>query len=354
MRVAMYYRNDDVRLATLPKPQIGPDEVLVQVVASGICGSDVLEWYRMKTAPRVLGHEIAGDLAAVGAAVTGWRPGDRVAVTHHVPCNVCRYCLAGHHTACDTLHHTNFDPGGFAEFVRVPAINVDRGMLRLPEGVSYEEATFVEPLGCVVRGQRLLGVEAGQTVLVIGSGISGLLHIRLARAVARVIATDIRAYRLDAARRSGADAVIDARDDVPAGVRALNGGYPADRVIVCTGARPAIQQALRSVDRGGRVLFFAVPPPGEDVPVDLTALWRNEVTLMTSYGAAGRDLTQALDLIHTRRVAVSDLITHRLPLSDTQRGFQLVAEADQSIKVIVEPQDGCQVAGVDGKSDRLP
>jgi len=338
MRVAMYYSNSDVRLEEMPTPRIGSDEVLVKIVASGICGSDVLEWYRIKTAPRVLGHEIAGDIAEVGENVEGWQVGDRVFVTHHVPCNTCRYCLAGHHTACETLHHTTFDPGGFAEFVRVPALNVDRGMLRLPEDVSYEAGTFVEPLGCVVRGQRLMGVAPGQTVLVLGSGISGILHIKLARSVARVIATDIRPSRLDFARQAGADVTLDASEDVPARVREVNDGFLADRVIVCAGAMSAIEQALTSVERGGKVLFFAVPPPGVDVPVDLTSLWRNEVTLMTSYGAAGGDLAQALDLIRTRRVSVEDMVTHRLPLAETQRGFQLMTEADESLKVIIEPQ----------------
>ena len=183
MRVAMYYRNDDVRLEEMPAPKIGPGEVLVKVVASGICGTDVLEWYRIKTAPRVLGHEISGDIVEVGDGVEGWDVGDRIFVTHHVPCNTCRYCLAGHHTACDTLHHTNFNPGGFAEYIRVPAINVDRGMFHLADDVSYDEGTFIEPLGCVMRGERLARFVPGRTILVVGSGISGLLHVKLAQAL---------------------------------------------------------------------------------------------------------------------------------------------------------------------------
>src|SRR5256884_3435355 len=173
MRAAMYYANDDVRIVDLPKPKIGPGEILVKVRSSGICGSDVMEWYRKPKAPLVLGHEIAAEVAEVGAGVDQVKVGDRVFVSHHVPCGKCRYCLAGHETVCDTLRTTNFDPGGFAEFVRVPAINVKPGVFRLPPAISDDEAVFIEPLACVFRGQRLAGFRPGHTVLVVGSGVAG-------------------------------------------------------------------------------------------------------------------------------------------------------------------------------------
>lgn len=339
MRVAMYYNNRDVRLEEMPTPTIGPGELLVKVMASGICGSDVLEWYRIKKAPLVLGHEMTGEIVEVGEGVARYKTGDRVFVSHHVPCNTCHYCLTGHHTACETLHKTNFDPGGFAEYVRVPAINVDRGVFLLPEEVSFEDGTFIEPLACVLRGQRLAQVRPGNSVLVIGSGISGLLHVQLACALGagRVFATDINEYRLRAARKFGADVVINAEQDVPARVRQLNENRLADRVIVCTGARPAFAQTLQSVDRGGTVLFFAVPEPGVDLPVPLTDLWRDEIALMTSYGASPADLATALELIRARRVNVHDMITHRLGLEETGQGFKLMTEAKESLKIIINP-----------------
>lgn len=207
MRVAMYYSNRDVRLEEAEIPRIGPDELLVKIWASGICGSDVLEWYRRPKAPLVLGHEIAGEIAGVGSEVKQWHAGDRVFVSHHVPCNMCRYCAADHHSVCDTLSATNFDPGGFAEFVRVPAINVRNGVYALPDSMSYDEAVFIEPLACVYRGQLHAGWKPGVRVLVVGSGIAGLLHIRLARAAgaSRIIAVDVNADRLEEAVKSGAD-----------------------------------------------------------------------------------------------------------------------------------------------------
>ncbi len=339
MRVAMYYNNSDVRLEEMPTPRIGPGELLVKVLASGICGSDVMEWYRIKKAPRVLGHEIGGEIVEVGEGVTRYHVGDRVFVSHHIPCNTCRYCLNGQHTVCETLHTTNYDPGGFAEYLRVPALNVDRGVFVLPDEVSLEESVSIEPLACVVRGQRVAALQPGQTVLVLGSGMSGLLHIALARALGagRIVASDINEFRLNAARRFGADVAIHAQEDVSARLRQANDGRPADLVIVCTGAFSAFTQALAAVDRGGTVLFFAPTEPGVELPVPVNDFWRNGITLMPSYGGAPLDIAVAIELIRARRVPVGEMITHRLSLAETGLGFQLVAEAEESIKVVIEP-----------------
>lgn len=340
MRVAMYYNNRDVRLEEMPMPPIGPGELLVRIKASGICGTDVMEWYRVKKAPLVLGHEIAGEIIGVGNGVEHYRVGDRVFVSHHVPCNSCRYCLSGHHSVCDTLRQTHFDPGGFAEYIRVPKINVDLGTFLLPDELSFEEGSFIEPVACVVRGQRFARPQSGQTVLVIGSGISGLLHVQMARVhhAARVVATDINDYRLKAAEELGADATIHIPEDVPTRLREINEGRLADLVIVCTGAMQAAQQAIQSVERGGTLLFFAPTALGVNVPIPLYDFWRNEVALITSYAGSPQDIIEAIQLIRTRRVRVREMITHRLSLAEAGLGFQLVAAAQDSIKVILDPQ----------------
>ncbi|MFP3897805.1 MAG: zinc-dependent dehydrogenase [Dehalococcoidia bacterium] len=341
MRVAMYYSNKDVRLEEMPAPQIGPGEALMRVEASGICGTDLLEWYRLHKAPLVLGHEVAGTVAAVGEGVQNCRVGDRICAAHHVPCNTCHYCLSGHHTVCDTLRRTNFDPGGFAEYLRVPRINVEQAIFHLPDGVSFEEGTFVEPLACVVRGQRVAHLRSGQTVLVIGCGVAGLLHIQLARAsgAGYILATDISEYRLEAARQFGADGAVHADEYAPAYLREAANGRLADLVVVCTGAASAIAQALESVDRGGTVLFFAPTEPGVSVPISVNDLfWRNEITLTSSYGGSPADYAAALDLIQVGEIRVLEMITHRLGLAETGLGFQFVARARDSLKVIIEPQ----------------
>jgi L-iditol 2-dehydrogenase len=297
-----------------------------------------MEWYRSRAAPLVLGHEIAGEVAAVGEGVKRFRVGDRVFVTHHVPCGQCRYCRQGHPSVCDTLRRTHFHPGGFAEYVRVPQINVELGTLPLPEELSFDEGSFIEPLACVVRGQRIARLRPGQTVLVIGSGTAGLLHVQLARArgAGRVIASDIHETRLMAARELGADATLHA-GELPDGLYAVNDQRLADLVVVCTGAAPAIRQAVRSVDRGGTVLFFAPTPEGVEVPLPLFELWRDEVTVATSYAAGPQDITEAIELLRARSVRVKEMVTHRLSLAEAARGFELVASGQQSIKVIIDP-----------------
>jgi len=341
MRVAMYYNNRDVRLEETPTPQIGPGELLVRVETCGICGSDVMEWYRRDRTPLVLGHEIGGQIVAVGDRVERYKEEDRITAAHHVPCNTCHYCLSGHHTMCDTLHKTNFDPGGFAEYIRLSAINVDRGVFLLPDEISYEEATFIEPLACVLRGQRLANIQPGQSVLIIGSGVAGLLHMQLARTLGAgcVIATDINDYRLEAARQLGADATIHAKEDLPSRLRQVNQGHLADLVIVCTGATSAITQALQSVERGGTILFFAPTNPGVTIPISINNLfWRNDITLTTSYAGSPADYAAALELIQARRIRINEMVTHRLSLAEAGLGFQFVADAQNSIKVIIEPQ----------------
>lgn len=341
MRVAMYHNNSDIRIADQPVPRIGPGELLVRIEASGICGSDVMEWYRIKKAPLVLGHEIAGEIVEVGDGVERYKEGDRVSASHHVPCNTCHYCLSDRHTMCDTLRSTTFDPGGFAEYVRLPAINVDRGVYPLPDEVSYEDGTFVEPLACVLRAQRIAGLRPGQSVLVVGSGMTGLLQTDLARALGagRIMATDISEYRLEAAKKFGAADVIHASEDVPARVRDVNGGRLADMVFVCTGAVSAIEQALVSVDRGGTVLLFAPTAPGVTIPVSVTELFfSGGVTLTSSYAGSPADHMTAVELIRARSVRVSEMITHRLSLEEAGLGFGLVADAKESLKVIIEPQ----------------
>jgi len=324
MKVGIYYNNKDVRIEERPKPEIKEGEILVKVKASGICGTDVMEWYRIKKAPRVLGHEISGEV--VESKSSRYKIKDRIFVSHHVPCNKCKYCLEGNHTACETLHKGNYDPGGFSEFIRVPKINVDNGTYLLPSDVSYEEATMIEPLACCVRGQRVINVKKNHTVLVLGSGVSGLLNIALARLKgAKVIATDISEYRLKKAKEFGADKVIDVSKDKL--------DVKADRVIVCTGAIQAVEQAFNCIDRKGTILFFAIPNKNIDVPT--ADFWRNEITVTSSYGAAPVDVKESLELIKNKKINVKDMITDKLPLEEIQKGFEIVAKAKDSLKVVL-------------------
>ena len=336
---AFYYNNHDVRVEQIPVPSISDDEALLKVIASGICGSDVIEWYRVPKAPIVLGHEATGVIDKVGSKVKDLKVGDRVFVSHHVPCNSCRYCKRGFHTACHTLHTTNYYPGGFAQYIRIPKINIESGIYKLPDEMSFEEGTFIEPLACVSRGQRLAGLQKDDTLLIIGSGIAGILHVQLAKfkGLENIIVADINPYRLELAKKFGATQALNAKENLPAKLKELNQGHLADQVIICTGATSASLSSLDCVDNGGTILFFAVPDPSVKLPVPINQFWRNEIKMQTSYGAAPNDLEDSLRVLATKKLNIQDMITHKLPLSDAQEGFKLMAEAGQSLKVILEP-----------------
>jgi L-iditol 2-dehydrogenase len=342
MRVLMYYSNNDVRLEEMPIPKIGPGELLIKVLASGICGSDVMEWYRRDKVPLVLGHEVAGEVVKTGEGVEKFKPGDRVAATHHVPCNTCHYCLGGHHTVCETLlKGTHFHPGGFSEYIRVPAINVDRGVFCIPDGVSYEAASFMEPLACVLRGQKTARLRPGASVLVLGSGISGLLHVGLARALGAglVVAADTIPFRLKKAKEMGAHLVLPVDDTIIPSFRDANGGCLADLVIICFDG--FIPLALKAVEKGGTVLFFAGAAEGATISTPINDIfWRTEVTLTSSYAGAPSDCYTALKLIGAGAVPVLDSVTHRLSMAEASTGFQTVSSPvdHDCIKVLVAPQ----------------
>lgn len=339
MLAAFYYNNQDIRIKEIPIPKIGAEELLFKVMACGICGSDVMEWYRVPKAPLVLGHEAVGIIDKIGEKVKDYSIGDRVFVSHHVPCNECEYCKSGAHTACATLHKTNYYPGGYAQYIRVPKINIKYGIHKLPPQISFEEGTFIEPVACVIRGQRIAKLQKKESLLIIGCGVSGILHTSLAKSkgLKRIIAADINPYRLKLAKKFGADFTIDAKENLPKKLKEINEGKLANQVIVCTGATKAALTSLECVDKGGTILFFAVPNPAVKLPVPINQFWRNEITIKTSYGAAPEDLGEALTILSKKKLGVKDMITHRFNLQQTAEGFKVMAAAGKSLKVIIKP-----------------
>ena len=280
-------------------------------------------------------------MVEVGEGVDRFKVGDRVAATHHVPCNTCRYCLNGDQTMCDTLlKGTHFDPGGFCDYLRLPAINVDRGTFLIPDGTSYEAASFMEPLACVLRGQRRAGVKPAQTVLILGAGLTGLLHIPTAHCLGAglVIAADTIPYRLDKAVEMGANHVFQADENLIDNIRRVNGGYLADQVIICYDG--FIDLGLDAIERGGTVLLFAGAAEGQMLPKNINDIfWRSEVTLTGTYAGAPRDCSQALQLIAAGSAPVEKIITHRLPLEQASRAFDNVCRPFESgcLKVVLTP-----------------
>jgi L-iditol 2-dehydrogenase len=335
MKVAYWYNNQDIRIKEVPTPTPAPKEMLVKVISCGICGSDIVEWYRLPRAPVVQGHEIGVEVAAIGGSVEKYKLGDRVFIAPKIPCGKCFYCLNEHYPQCTEIKERL--PGGFAEYILVPEIFVENGTYLLPEEITYDQSTFIEPLACTIRAQRLAGIKMGDSVLVIGCGMSGLLHVKLAKAKGcKVIAVDINKKKLEIAARMGADALIDSTDDVAARLVAEN-GKKADVVLLCAGAERALEQAWKCADKGGKIVLFAVPGPDKNVVVPINDFWMKEITILTSYYCGPPDIIEAMKLIESSDIIVDDLITHRVPLADIAFGFQLVSEGRDSIKVIIKP-----------------
>ena len=339
MKVSMWHTNNDVRVEEVPTPSPGPGEMLVKVISCGMCGSDIVEWYRLPRAPLVQGHEVGAEVIETGEGVSLYNKGDRLFIAPKIPCLKCHYCINGHHPQCTSVKDRL--PGGYAEYILVPRELVKHGSYLLPDNVGYDQATFIEPLACVIRAQRLSAIKEDQTILILGAGISGLLHTKLAKLKnCKVIATDVDKYRLELAKRHGASHVIDAATNVPEQVLDANNGRKADAVVITTSALPAFAQAWKSVDMGGTVVIYTVPGPEKEVVVPLNDFWRKEIKILTSYYCGPDDIEESLKLIAEGRISVDELITHRLPLKETDKGFKMLSNGSESLKIIIKPQEG--------------
>ena len=346
MKVARYYAPGDIRLEQLPEPDVSPGEVKLRVRACSTCGTDVKisrSGHPNMSPPQVMGHEIAGEIVAVGEGVEGWRTGDRVQVIAAIPDGTCPDCLAGHQSICPNQLSMGYQfPGGFAEYMIVPRqVLAVGGLTRIPEDLSFAEASLAEPLACVLNGQELARVGEGDTVVVIGSGPIGCLHVRLARArgAARIILIDLNAERLAAAAalvHPDLTVATDAQDPVAAVLDATD-GRGADVVITAAASGRAQEQGLQMLARRGRLsLFGGLPKDAPNITVDANLVHYRELTIVGVNGSTPAHNKQALELIASGAVPVADLITHRLPLDQVLEGIEIVARGE-AIKVTIEP-----------------
>ncbi len=337
MKAVTVREDGSIAAVDLPEPEIGPGEALLQTRVSGICGSDLLDWYVRRKAGTVLGHEISGVIRAVGEGVTEFEVGDRVAPHHHAPCLACAVCAAGRYVHCAQWRRSRLEPGGMAELVRIPAVNLAQDTLKIPDGVTDEEASFVEPLATVVKALRRASFSRGQSILVVGLGPAGQLAIRLALSLgaSRVAGADRVASRLAAAEQSGADARIDvSRETLAQGARRLApGGF--DVVFVSPGKREVVAESFEAVAPGGTLLLFTMAPPGELWPADLFELYFREVTVLPSYSCGPDDTRDALERISRRAVRVSDLVSHRYPIARAGEAFAQARALEGVMKVAI-------------------
>jgi L-iditol 2-dehydrogenase len=345
MLAAVYRGKNDIRIEEIDVPVPGAGEMVVRVDACGVCNTDVKKVQKgLLDAPRVFGHEIAGTVAALGTGVTRFREGDRVVLHHHIPCGSCFYCREGAYAQCAFYKRNGttagFEPsgGGYAERVKALDWIVDRGAIPIPPGVLPEEASFVEPVNTCLKAVRKAGVERGQSVLVVGQGPIGLLLMQLARwAGADVIVSDTLPDRLEASRRLGAAAALDASGDVVREVRALTGGRGADRTFLAAVGPAAFRQAVAATRAAGRIMVFAATSPGELADVDLGELCAAEKEILTSYSSSIEVQDLAAELVFGREVKVLELVTHRLPLREAPQAIALAsAPAPGVLKVVLQ------------------
>ena len=322
MRVARSLTLEEVRVEEIEDPVAGPGEVVCDVLACGVCGSDVTDWYVARKLPTVLGHEPTGVVTAVGDGVESVAVGDRVAIHHHAPCGQCRRCLRGHETLCESFRSSALDPGGFAERVRISA-ELTPELLALPEDLDPVAATFVEPLACILRAQDRAGLRAGDSLLVVGAGAMGLLSVAAARArsVAAVWVREPRPDRLQLAEQWGAE---------------RHGNELVDVAIVCTPKPQAIAAAAAALAPGGTLCLYAPPAPGDPPAVDGTELFLRELTVTASYSAGAGDMRAALALLADGSIDPLPLVSHRLPLEEVGRALELQRRGE-SLKTVIVP-----------------
>ncbi len=337
MKAVRVESDGSVSVDEMPVPAIGPREALMKTHAAGICGSDLLSWYVRQKAGTVLGHEVTGEIVAVGEGVTALAAGDRIVPHHHAPCLDCEACRAGRFVHCAAWRSSALDPGGMAEFVRIPAGNLARDTQKIPRSLSDEEASFTEPLATVVKAFRRGHFEKGQSVFVVGLGSMGQLAVRLSRALGacRIAGADRVASRIAKARESGAEILDADRESLGDGARRFSLGKGFDFVFVGPGRSDVIRRAAGVVAPGGVLLVFTMPPPEEELALSAYDLYFREVALVSSYSCGPDDMRIALELLATRRVEVSDLVTHRFPIEHAREAFERARELEGSMKVIL-------------------
>ncbi|HUV16264.1 MAG TPA: alcohol dehydrogenase catalytic domain-containing protein [Pelolinea sp.] len=340
MKVAVYYNNHDVRVEDRPKPDPESGEILVRTKACGVCVADTMEWYLTPRAPLTLGHEPTGIIELTGPDVAVLKIGDRVAVHHHVPCLICEHCRRGNFTMCQTFRKTHIHPGGFSEYFIASKIHVERDTLILPENVSYEAGTLVEPLACVIHAIRKAGIKAGDSVALIGTGTMGLMFIEtlLYWGVRELVVYEMLDWRIQKAREFGANHVLVPDQDPEKEAERLKEilkSDGADKVIIAAKDISAMRLGLQLANKGGTVTFFATPHPDEYIELYPSYIFFNEITINSTYSADHLDTRMALNLIAKGDVSAEKIISHTFPIEKLSDAILQTASRHESLKCVI-------------------
>ncbi len=337
---AVFVKDSSLVVEDISKPEIGMGEILVKMYACGICGSDLEKVFGSYSQPsNRLGHEPSGVIVEVGNKVTNFKKGDRVFVHHHVPCYSCHFCLHGNETMCTKYSETNLSPCGLAEEFIVPEWNVTHGgVLNIPNSMSFDEAAMIEPLACCIRAWKKLSFQKGDSIAIFGIGSTGMMHVMLSHLneFEKIFCIDINEFRLDYAKKFNVTAAI--KSSNPQLINTIfsqTNNRGVDVVIVATGNLQAISSSFDLVRKGGTVILFGVPSSGATLNVDMSKVYSKEITLITSYAASDTDTKNALELIHSSKIDVKKLITHRYQIIDARKAFEHARHGVDSMKIII-------------------
>jgi len=339
MKIALCYYPKKFLIDEVPKPTINQDELSVKVMACGICGSDIKKIFDDKVKkPIVLGHEVAGDVVEIGLNVKNFKIGDRVVVTHHVPCFNCQYCKHENYSMCRQFKSTNIYPGGFSQFIRVPKENVSVGTLKIDKNISYEEASFSEPLACCLYSLGKINLLQKDSVVIVGLGTMGLLFNQLIKMnKITSLGIDIDENRISFAKKFGFDFALNPnKENVTEEILNITKGIGADLVILTVVNEKILNQSLSYIRDGGKIIIFAGAINKEIAKININELYKREISIIGSYSSSPKHLSQALELISDKDINVKNLITHRLPLEEIEKAVELIINR-KAYKVIIKP-----------------
>jgi len=343
MKASVYYGKNDIRFEDLPVPEIEDGDILLKMKSCGLCGTDIHKaQHQTVTGPVVLGHEVAAEVVKVGKRVTRFQPGDRVVTAIHVPCYSCHYCDRGHFTLCEQFKPTHIEPGGFAEFIRLPELHVKHLTHKIPDGVSWEKAAMVEPIGCCLHGLKQAAITPGCSVLVMGSGTIGLLSAQLSAmmGVSTVIVSDLSPFKLDLALELGIDHAINpAKENLEARIAEITDGLGVDVVVIAAGVSALLPQAINLLRRGGRVVVFSPFDHHNMVSIDAGRFFRDEISVIGTYSLSSYEMPEAVEIIRKDRINVDKMITHCYPLSRLGEAIEFASNPENEVLKVIMQMD---------------